>query len=305
MNARAKRRVRLFALALSLLLALWLGSSSIVAWRLTHRRHPPYPERVPDDLLASTQALRLTTSDNQDIGAWFVPGHPGEPIVLLLHGLGGDRTALLTRLRILAHAGYGVLALTMRGHGDSSGDKIDVGWSSRFDVVAAVDWIGANHRDARIVVDGASMGAAAALFAAPELRQRVSGYVLECPYSDLSTAIRNRLDLALPPVLDTIAYAGLRTVAPIFLPELDRIAPIDFAASIPPTTPVLILSSLIDRHARPDEARALFELVASHAHLVWFEDAAHDRLVETRPEQWKAAVTALIDEARSAPRASR
>ena len=33
------------------------------------------------------------------------------------------------------------------------------------------------------------MGAAAAVFASGELARRVHGYVLECPYQDLKTAV--------------------------------------------------------------------------------------------------------------------
>jgi alpha-beta hydrolase superfamily lysophospholipase len=304
-SPRAKKRVRLAALALALIVVAWLGSSAFVASRLTHRRHPRAPESVPADLRASTQELRLTTSDHEDIGAWFVEGRAEEPIVVLLHGLGGSRSALVSRMRLLAGTGCGLLAVTLRAHGDSSGDTVDVGWSARAVVTAAVEWIGAHHPARRIVVDGTSMGAAAAMFAARELGERVSGYVLECPYSDLCTAVKNRLELALPPVLDSVAWAGLRTVAPVFLPDMDRIRPIDAASSIPLATPVLILSSKADRHARPDEARAIFERLRDHAEILWFDDAAHDRLVESHPEAWKTAVMGLIEKSKRVQRGPR
>jgi alpha-beta hydrolase superfamily lysophospholipase len=290
--------VRLIASAFALLLVAWLGSSAYVARRLTHRAHPRAPELAPADLRAVVTEVRLATSDNEDLGAWWIDGAAEQPVIVLLHGLGRSRTELSPRMRILAGMGCPMLAVTMRAHGDSSGEVVDAGWSARPDVISAVEWIETHHPGRRIVLDGSSMGAAAAMFAAHDLGSRVSGYILECPYSDLGTAVKNRLQLALPPVLDSIAWAGLRIVTPWLLRDMDRIRPIDAVSSTPLATPVLILSSRVDRHARPDEAQAIFERVKEHAELLWFDDAAHDRLVEERPEQWKMAVSRLIEKSK-------
>ena len=73
-----------------------------------------------------------------------------------------------------------------------------------------------------MIVSGNSLGSAAAVFAAGELGNRVQGYILESPYQDLKVAVWNRTDVNLPPVLSHAAYAGLRVVAPVFIPHLER-----------------------------------------------------------------------------------
>ena len=67
----------------------------------------------------------------------------------------------------------------------------------------------------------------------------VSGWILESPYTDLRTAVRNRMELYLFTPLDSVAYSGLLAVAPLFLPPLDELSPEHAAASFPSDVPVL------------------------------------------------------------------
>lgn len=296
-------RKRILAIAFALLVVGWLGSSSIVAWFLTHRLHAHAVEFVPTDLQARVRAVRLTTSDGEDIGAWIVAGDVAKPIVILLHGLGGNRSSLSSKLRVLADRGFGVAAITLRASGDSSGDRNDIGWSARHDVVAAVAYLEREYPGRKIVIDGASMGAAAAMFAARELGERVAGYVLECPYRDLPTAVRTRLALFLPPVLDRIAWAGLVTVSPIFFPELDDIRPIEAVEAIPKSSRILFLGSLADDRVSPDELREIHTRVEDRSALLFHPTAPHDRLQSTDPMWWQSTVVEFLDHVTSGTKA--
>src|SRR6202020_2650456 len=123
-----------------------------------------------------------------------------------------------------------------------------------------------------------------------ELGGRVCGYILESPYRDLRTAVWNRVENALPPLLDLAAYAGLNLVSPLFLPHLDEISPLKAIAGIPEDVPALILTGGGDHMARPEEARALHGRVASHGRLVFFPGAGHGDLLNDRPELYRSAV---------------
>jgi len=137
---------------------------------------------------------------------------------------------------------------------------------------------------------GTSMGAAAAIFAAGELRHRVQGYILESPYQDLKVAAWNRTEVYLPPVLSHAAYLGLRIVGPLFLPHLDEISPLKAIGGIPDDVPVLILAGDADRLARPEEAQALYRPVAAHGTLVLFPDAGHHNLPGSAPDLFNQTV---------------
>jgi hypothetical protein len=94
------------------------------------------------------------------------------------------------------------------------------------------------------------LGAAAAVFAAEELGPRVNGYALECLYADLDSAARSRCEAMLPPVLDFVAYAGLRVVASCTWSDFERISPVTAIARVPKSASLLLLAGGADEHAR-------------------------------------------------------
>src|SRR5690606_19387304 len=122
------------------LICLWLGSSYAVAYKLTRRLRPAFDEPPPASIAARTESFRLSTRDGQELGAWFVAGDLNRPVVLLLHGNGGCRGTCLRQVEFLTEAGCGVMLISFRAHGDSTGERNDFGYSAQHDVVAAVEW---------------------------------------------------------------------------------------------------------------------------------------------------------------------
>jgi uncharacterized protein len=281
---KSKKR-KLLVLLFLIVLFLWLGSSAYVAWRFTRRSSPEFPEPPPAVSWGTVEEHRLTTSDHQQIGAWLVRGKPEKGCILLLHGNGGSRGSMWPVMEMLAKADYTVLAISLRAHGDSTGEINDFGWSARYDVAAAVDFLEREFPQRKVRIVGRSLGAAAAVFAAKELDGRIAGYFLEQPYKDLRSAVWNRLENHLPPGLAWIAYGGLRLWAPVFLPvALERLSLSDHIADIPKEVPLVIIAGSADRHARLDDVQSLFRSVQSHAKLVIFEGAAHVSLDGYDPE---------------------
>jgi pimeloyl-ACP methyl ester carboxylesterase len=186
--------------------------------------------------------------------------------------------------------------ITLRAHGDSTGDFNDMGYSARHDIAAAVQFLERRLPGNAIVVHGLSMGGAAALFASRELGNRVSGYILESPYRDLRVAARNRIENALPPVLDYVAYLGFLVVSPLVLPDLAKISPVKAVCGIPDDVPVLILAGGEDPVARPHEAQAILDRVRSHGRLVLFERAGHMNFPETSPDVYQQSMNGFLRE---------
>lgn len=296
-----RRRVKCGLWLLALGVVAWLLISLTVAHQLTRRRRPPFAEPAPTVAWGEFESTRLSTRDGQKLGAWYAEGTPEAPSVLLLHGNGGRRGNCLSRAQIFASEGCSVLLVSLRAHGDSTGQFNDIGLSARHDVVAAVDYLERRRPGRPVLVLGTSMGAAAAVFASRELAHRVGGYILESPYEHLRRAVRNRTENALPPLLDWVAYQGLALASFIVLPELDAIAPVQAIKGIPADIPVLILAGGVDRLARPPEARALFQVVKSHARLILFEKAGHLNFLETDHERYHQSLIDFVHALKGRP----
>jgi alpha-beta hydrolase superfamily lysophospholipase len=281
-----------------LLLALvpaWLLISFVVARQLTRRPRALFEEPVPTVAWAKFRPVRLETSDGQKLGAWFAAASRVEaPSVILLHGNGGHRFHMLGRAELLASQGCAVFPVSLRAHGDSSGEINDIGYSARHDVIAAVEFLERERPGHPIVILGTSMGAAAATFASETLGSRVDGYILEAPYLDLKVAVRNRTREALPLGLEWVAYQGLVTVAPYFLPELDKIAPGDAIRGIPDEVPVLIITGAEDRKSTLEQVEAIFNRVRSHGKMVVFAKAGHLHYHETDPGLYRSELLAFV-----------
>jgi alpha-beta hydrolase superfamily lysophospholipase len=272
----------------------WLASSFFVAYKMTRRPHPLAAEPPPAVTWATIEPVRLHTCDGLELGAWYMPGRDDGPSVLVLHGHRSDRGECLQLAEMLVGEGCSVLAISLRAHGDSTGDYNDVGYSARHDVVAAVAWLEQRRPGSPVFVQGTSMGAAAAIYAAAELQTRVHGYILECPYRDIRSAVRTRTSAYLPRPLDCVAYAGLNLVGPIFLPELDRMSPLNAVTSIPATVPVLVLAGGRDNRALPDDVKAIYERISSHARLLMYPNAVHGQFVSQGGETYRAAVVEML-----------
>jgi len=289
-HPRAARFWRRAAGLALVLLFVWFVSAFVVTWKLTHRGSPRRTEPAPRIEWGELRELRLSTADGEDLGAWWIEAHEPRAAALLLHGNEGSRGDSLCAARMLVREGVSCLLVTLRAHGDSSGERNDLGWSSRADVLAGVAEIERAHPNLPLLVQGVSLGSAAAIFAGKELGTRVRGYLLELPYSDLDTAVRNRTRLFLPPVLDWIAALGIQLAGRVILAHAGEISPLERIGDIPASIPLLILNGGRDPRARPFEAQALLQAAGAHAKLVTFDDAAHEVLASTHPEPYAAAV---------------
>ncbi|HEX6844597.1 MAG TPA: alpha/beta fold hydrolase [Actinomycetota bacterium] len=122
--------------------------------------------------------VRFTTADGMEIAGWWRPGANGAAVIVL-PGAGSTREDAADQADVLAGEGFGVLALDVRGHGQSGGPRMEFGWGAEQDVRAAVDWLEARDDvTGGVGVLGLSMGGEVALTAAA-LDPRIGAVVAE------------------------------------------------------------------------------------------------------------------------------
>jgi len=100
--------------------------------------------------------------------------NPGDPLVVLLHGAGMDRTAWQMQTRYLAHHGYRTAAVDLPGHGRSSGAPLQSVDEMADWTVGLIDALGGGA--AHLV--GHSMGSYIAIEVAARAPDRVASLVL-------------------------------------------------------------------------------------------------------------------------------
>jgi pimeloyl-ACP methyl ester carboxylesterase len=112
-------------------------------------------------------AVPLNTAEGDRLSAWYAAPKNGA-VILLLHGAGGSRESVRGYAQMLVDGGFGVLALDLRGHGESEGQINLYGWQSTEDVRAAIAYLRTQNDVRTIGGLGLSLGGEALLGAASE-----------------------------------------------------------------------------------------------------------------------------------------
>jgi uncharacterized protein len=86
------------------------------------RRTTPAEAGLPE-----AEEVVLDTADGERVIVWHVPPREGRPIFLYFHGNGGSLSWREERFRSLISDGSGLIALSYRGYGGSSGRPTENG----------------------------------------------------------------------------------------------------------------------------------------------------------------------------------
>lgn len=104
----------------------------------------PAGDKKKDDV---GESVRLVTGDRVALAASYFPprSRSGDksPAALLVHDAGSDRSQLVELALYLQRKGFGVLALDLRGHGESATE--DFSWDSMDDSARQSAWAFANR----------------------------------------------------------------------------------------------------------------------------------------------------------------
>lgn len=111
--------------------------------------------------------VTLPTEDGVQLQGWYYPPANGAAIILI-PGAGNSRESVRAYAAMLVENGYGVLAMDLRGHGESQGRTNRLGWQGTHDVGAAVDFLLAQPEVRAIGGLGLSLGGEVLLGAASE-----------------------------------------------------------------------------------------------------------------------------------------
>lgn len=161
---------------LAIILLMWLFQDRLLYLPGQGRDHIA----TPADAGLDWQAVALTTDDDLNLDAWWLPAENPRAALLFLHGNAGNISHRLDSLEQFNQLGLSVLILDYRGYGKSEGRPSESG--TALDADAGWRWLKeeSGHDPDRLVVFGRSLGAAVA----SELATRTdpAALILESPF---------------------------------------------------------------------------------------------------------------------------
>jgi fermentation-respiration switch protein FrsA (DUF1100 family) len=124
----------------------------------------------------------LATADGESVIVWHVPPKPGHAVVLYFPGNGDYLAGLVSRFRSITADGAGLVALSYRGYGGSSGHPSEHGLLR--DAEAVYAFAAARYETDRIVAWGFSLGSGVAVALAAN--HPLGKLILEAPYTSIA-----------------------------------------------------------------------------------------------------------------------
>jgi fermentation-respiration switch protein FrsA (DUF1100 family) len=243
--------------ALVVVIVAYLGIVGLLY--LVQRGLMYFPDRVRTAPAAAglPQAAEeiLTTADGEQVIAWHVPPRGERPVVLYFHGNGGALRLRVPRFRALVADGTGLLALSYRGYGGSSGSPSEAGLIA--DAHAAYAFAVERYPPERLVLWGESLGTGVAIALAAE--KQVGKIVLEAPFTSAADV-----------------GASLYPFVPVRLLMKDQFRSDERIGRV--TAPVLAIHGERDRVVPIRFGERLYGMIRSPKRFVRLKDGDHEGL---------------------------
>lgn len=140
-------------------------------------------------LTEKSEDVYITTSNNGSLKlhAYEVRNKTNSNIwTIVVHGYCSQGKDMIYYAKEYYNRGYNVLVVDLRGHGQSEGDYIGMGWHDRLDLVDWINYLINKNSNCNIILHGVSMGAATVMMATGEnLPNNVKVAIEDCGYSSI------------------------------------------------------------------------------------------------------------------------
>ena len=266
--------------------------------------------RGPSDFGLRSETVSFDSTDGIPLKAWWLPAlGPPRGAVIIAHGIDHTRQVMLPRAAFLVRGGYDVLAMDLRGHGESGGSIVSPGLLEARDILGALRFIRSRGNNEPVALLGVSYGAAASLIAAaesPEIAAVISDSAFPTGKGISDDIARHYLHdsqtnfwvraVFLASSLPGVARATGLTYylrSGIYLgPELLSVIP--FAGRI--HIPTLIISGGLDWIVPTDKARQILSAIPDNRkELLVIPNAVHDTAYSAAPALYASRVLSFLE----------
>jgi len=274
-----------------------LGISLYAAYSMTKVMRTLF-EKKPDNFGLKYKDVSFPSRDGLTLRGWWLEAGNSHRAVVMIHGANGHRADLGIRMldiaREMVNAGYNVLMFDLRGHGQSEGKHISLGYYEQRDLLGAIDYV-KQCGMSKICIIGFSMGAATALMTAANCKQ-IDAIVADSSFAYLADIVepqfskRSRLPKFFIPCILFVAKR-------IHGVDLSMPKPIDAIRqfTIPP---VLIIHGGQDNTVPVEHASVLARASHNPDTRLWIvPEAEHVGSYRAKPKEYIAQVLSFFDQA--------
>ena len=138
----------------------------------------------PDEYGLKYENVSFQTADHVTLKGWWIPAkEPSTKTIILMHGWGMNRSAILPYTCFLREVGYNLFYFDFRALGESGGNTSSIGYLELKDVHAAIDFLKKNYPQQcqKIGLYGLSLGGMIAISEAAR-NPEIACVVAEAPY---------------------------------------------------------------------------------------------------------------------------
>lgn len=233
------------------------------------------------------------------IAGWWIPAIGSDRCAILLHGYADAKVGAIAWAPTLHQLGLNVLAIDLRGHGESGGADSTGGYFERDDVNEVIDQLlSARPAQAtKLVIFGVSLGAAVA---AATRRDDLAAVILESPFADYRRIVTaHTMALGLP--AGWIVRAALAVAQRISGANFAAVRPIDTIGQL--RCPLLMILGGRDELLDQADVTALQQAVqrrpasAGSSLVITAGNASHLTAIHTDPAGYTETIGAFLGRA--------
>ena len=268
---------------------------------------------MPGDFGLNAEDVSFLSQDGIPLKGWYIrPQGVSLGTVIVVHGINGNRSDMLSRAAFLVSDNYNTLLVDLRDHGESGGDYAGPGYMESRDILGALKYLQNRGQPGPIAAMGHSYGAVAALYAAAQ-SPAIGAVIADGAFISFEDMVsRATILLSKDPERSFWERLGLRlagfratewAVKPIYYLRTrvwlsGREADSLVAISRMGMRPILFISGERDEICPPRNARLMYSAARSpQKRLLVISNAEHDTTYQTAPQLYESTVKRFLEDA--------
>lgn len=213
--------------------------------------------------------------------------------VIVIHGYSGKGKDMTYQATEFYNKGYNVLVLDLRGHGQSEGNYIGMGWHDRLDVIDWCNYLISKNADSKIILYGVSMGAATVMMVTGEnLPSNLKVAIEDCGYTSIwdefTMQLKELYNLPPFPVLNA-ASAVSKIKAGYKIEEGSCLEQVKKS-----NTPTLFIHGNLDKFVPFEMLDKVYEAASCTKGKLVIEGAAHAEAASVNPQLYWETIDIFI-----------